>query len=72
MDGKIQEAESGGRLMIVIPDLGETPTMTSDRAWMLARHPISLERIDQVLAQCRKEVWEKHRGCKYNNKKCNY
>lgn len=68
------EGEHRGLLVIVGPDAGETPSMTSDRAWEFARI-LSLEAApgvssapsdsEQAMAWCRAKVWAEHCGCSY-------
>ena len=64
------EGEHRGLLVIVGPDAGETPSMTSDRAWEFARilsQDVSSAPIDseQAMARCRAKVWAEHCGCSY-------
>lgn len=69
------EAQRGGLLFVVAPDVGETPVMTSDRAWAFAhslparamedeRDPAA--KMDATMASCRAYVWAVHRGCEYD------
>ena len=67
--------------MVVAPDVGETPVMTSDRAWAFS-HSLFLAsappharedgrdpaaKMEATMARCRAHVWAVHRGCEYDH-----
>jgi hypothetical protein len=70
------DAECGGLLVVVAADAGETPHMTSDRAWAYARalrdrrqqpqpQPQDDPADERLMARCRMDVWAAHCGCLY-------
>ena len=64
------EAESAsGEVTIIAAEAGETPAMTADRAWAMARALAwggeGTRDFAETAAACRAWVWARHVGCEY-------